>query len=51
MEVYKFKNHIYRMIDCIAKKVKIYIYIIFKYINSENNYQTIAFRYSAREKT
>lgn len=36
--MHKFKNNKYKVINYIIKKNKIYIYIIFKYINYRNIY-------------
>lgn len=49
-KIYKTKNHKYNITRYITKKKKICIYVIPKYVNYGCNYQTITFKYLARQK-
>lgn len=51
VDVYKAENHKYGIISYITKIVKIYTYVIPKYVNCEENYQALIFKCPARLKT
>lgn len=51
MTIYKLKNYKYGVNGYIAKKDKIYIHIISKYVNCGDNYQITTFKYPVKQKT